>query len=101
MKIKLESHGDGVTDFFDKKIPRLDSNRISLAVISLHSALKEDGNFYLEVFLKECKYIKKNAIRHIIDDVEICSDDYDNSDEEQIKIMRLIFLAKEISKMCL
>ena len=82
MKIKLESHGDGVTDFFGKKIPKSDSNRISLAVISLHSAFKEDGNFYLQVFLKECKYIKKKAIRHVIDDVEICSDDYDNSDEE-------------------
>ena len=28
-------------------------------VNSLHSALNKDGNYYPQVFLKECKYIKK------------------------------------------
>ena len=32
-----------------------------LAVISLDSALKEDGNYYMQVFLKESKYTDKKA----------------------------------------
>ena len=53
-KTKIKSHGDDVTDFYDKKIPKLDSNHTRLAVISLYSALKKDDNFYPHVFLKEC-----------------------------------------------
>ena len=34
----------------------LDSSYTCLAVISLDSALKEDENYYPQVFLKECKY---------------------------------------------
>ena len=58
-KIKIKSHSDEVTDFYDKEIPKMDSNGTCLAVISLDSALKKDENYYPEVFLKECKYIKK------------------------------------------
>ena len=43
--------------FMIKKIPKLDFNHTFLAVISLDSALKEDDNYYLQVFLKDCKYI--------------------------------------------
>ena len=53
-----------------------------LAVISLDSALNKDGNYYSQVFLKECKYIKNVTIRHIIEDIEIFSDDSNESDEE-------------------
>ena len=45
--------------FIIKKIPNVDSNNTSLVVISLDSALKKDVNCYLQVFLKECKYIEK------------------------------------------
>ena len=82
LKTKIKSHGDEVTDFYDKEIPIADSNDTCLAVISLDSALKKDENFYPEVFLKECKYIKKKVIRHIIDELESSSDDSDDSDEE-------------------
>ena len=44
LKIKIKSHGDEVTDFYDKEIPKVDSNHICLAVISLDSALKKDEN---------------------------------------------------------
>ena len=67
MKTKIKSHGDEVTDFYDKEIPKVDSNYICLAVISFDSALKKDENYYPQVFLKECKYIKKKIIRHIND----------------------------------
>ena len=68
MKTKIESHGDKVTDFYDKKVPKLDSNHTCSAVITLDSALNKDGNYYPQVFLKECKYIEKKGDRHITDD---------------------------------
>ena len=55
LKNKIKSHGDEVTDFCDKEFPNVDSNHTCLAVISLNSALKKDGNYYPQVFLKECK----------------------------------------------
>ena len=42
LKTKIKSHGDEVTDFYDKKFPQLDSNHTCLAVISLDSAFKKD-----------------------------------------------------------
>ena len=56
---KVKSHGDEVTDFYTKEIPKVDSNHMCLAIISLDSALKKDENYYPQVFLKQCKYIKK------------------------------------------
>ena len=46
---------DEVTDFYDKKILAIDSNLTFLAVISMNSALNEDGDYYLQIFLQECK----------------------------------------------
>ena len=60
----------------------MDSNHTCLAVISLDSALNKDGNYYVQVFLKECKYIKKKVIRHVINGLESCSDGSNDSDEE-------------------
>ena len=54
----MKSLGDEVTDFYDKKILKLDSNHTCLAVISMYSALKKEENFYSQVFLEECKYIE-------------------------------------------
>ena len=67
LKTKIKSHGDEVTDFYKKKITKLNSNHTCLAVISLDSALKKDDSYYLQVFLKECKYIEKKIFRHIND----------------------------------
>ena len=39
LKTKTNSHGDKVTDFYGKKIPKVDSNHTCSAVITLHSAL--------------------------------------------------------------
>ena len=50
LKTKIKSHGDEVTDFYDKKIPKVDSNHTCLAVISLDSVLKKDENYYLQLF---------------------------------------------------
>ena len=64
----MKSHGDEFTDFYDKQIPKADSNHTFLAVISLDYALKKDNNYYLQVSLKEFKYIEKKIVRHIIED---------------------------------
>ena len=55
LKTEIKFHSDEVTDFYDKNIPRVNSNHTCLAVISLDSALKKYDNYYSEVFLKECK----------------------------------------------
>ena len=82
MKTKIKSHGDEVTDFYDKKIPKLDSSHTCLAVISLDSALKKDDYHYPQVFLKECKYIEKKVVRHIYDNLSDFSFSSDESNEE-------------------
>ena len=65
MKTKAQSHGDEFTDLYDKEICKLVPNHNFLAVINLDSAVKKDENYYLQMFLKEFKYIEKNVIRHI------------------------------------
>ena len=69
---------------FTTKIFKLDSNRTCLAVISLYSALKKDDSDYLQVSLKECKYIEKKVVRHIHDNLNDFSYSSDESDEEYI-----------------
>ena len=76
LKTKIKSHGDEVTYFHDKEIPKVDSNDTCLAVISWDSALKKDENYYPQVFLKVCKYSKKNVIKHINDNLS----DFSSSD---------------------
>ena len=46
LKTKTKSHGDEVTDFYNKEILQVDSNHTCLAVTSLDSALKKDENYY-------------------------------------------------------
>ena len=41
LKTKINSHGDEVTDFYDKKISKLDSNHTYLAIINLDSVLQK------------------------------------------------------------
>ena len=70
-------------NFYDKEIPKLDSNHTCLAVISLDSALKKREIYYPQVFLKECKYIEKKVVRHINYNLSnfSYSDGSDESDE--------------------
>ena len=49
-KTKIKSHDDKVTDFYDKEIPKVDSNHTCLAVINLESSVNKDGNYYPQVF---------------------------------------------------
>ena len=98
MKTSLTSHDDKITDFHDRKIPNVDSNQICLALISLDSPLKKDDSYYPQVFLKECKYLEKKVIRHINDNLSDFSYS-DESDEELIKVIRLMIFGRTILKM--
>ena len=44
LKTKIKSHGDEVTDFYEKKVPQANSNHTCLAVINLDPGLKKDEN---------------------------------------------------------
>ena len=81
LKTQIKCHGDKVTDFYDKKTPKVDSNHTCLALISLDSALKKGENYYPRALLKEYKYIEKKVIRHINDNLSDSST-IDESDEE-------------------
>ena len=72
---------------------KVDFNVTFLAIISLDSALQKDENYYLQVFLKECKQMKKKVIRHIKDDFS------DDSEEKWIKVIRLMFFDRAILRM--
>ena len=81
MKTKIKSNGDEVTNFYDKRIPKVDYNHTCLAVISLDSALKKDENCYPQMFLKEFKYTEKNVVRHINDNLS----DFFSSNESDVE----------------
>ena len=93
LKTKIKSQSDEATDFHNNEISKASSNHTCLAGISLDSALNKDGNYYPQVSLKECEYIEKEkkVIRHIIDDLERSTDDFDDSDEEQIKSFQFMY----------
>ena len=55
----------------------MDVNHTCLAIISLDWALKSDGNYYLQVFLKEGEYIEKKVIMHNNDNLGDFSYDFD------------------------
>ena len=50
LKTEIKSHGNEVTDFYDKEISRVDSNRTCLTVISLDFVLKKDESYCPQVF---------------------------------------------------
>ena len=82
MKTKVKSHGDEVTNFYDKIIPTLGSNHTCLAIISLNSSLKKNDSYYPQVFSKECKYIKKKVVGHVHDSLSNFSYSSDEFHEE-------------------
>ena len=73
MKTQIKSHGDGVTDFYDKNIPKADSNHTCLTVISLDSSLKNDENYCPQVFLKRMWVYWEKIFRQISDNLSYFS----------------------------
>ena len=80
----MKSHGDEVTDFYDKETSMVGSSHTGLVVISLDSALKKSENYHKQLFFKECKYIEKKVINHINDNLSDFSseEESEESDEE-------------------
>ena len=69
----------------NNKIPKEGSQFVCLSVILINSVFRTGKNYYLQVFLEECKYVvkEKKIPKYIIDDIEISFDsDRENSDEE-------------------
>ena len=62
--------------FYNKEIPKVDSNHTCLTLISLDSALKKDENYYPQVWV----LLDKIGIRHIIDDLKTSDDSGDSDD---------------------
>ena len=82
LETNMKSHADELTDFYNKKIPKVDPNHTCLAVISLDSVLMKDGNYCQQVFSKENKCIKKEVVRHIHDSLNAFSHSFHVSEEE-------------------
>ena len=84
LKTKIKSYeGKVITNFNDDKMLKDGSRCISPSVILIDSVFKMGKNYYPQVFLEECKYIKeKEVTRHITEDLGTSSDDSDESHEE-------------------
>ena len=69
LKAKIKFYVVEATDFHDKKIPNVGSNYTCLTVILIDFVLEKEENYYLQVFLRECKYIEKEKkmIRYFTD----------------------------------
>ena len=52
----------------------------------LDSVVKVGKKYYPQVFLEECKYIKRKnkMFNYINDDLEITSSDYDDDDDDEL-----------------
>ena len=75
LETKIRSYGVETTNFYDKEVLKVESNHTFLTAVSLNSALKKDKYYYLQAFLKECKYIEKIWL-------DILLMNSDNSDEK-------------------
>ena len=46
LKTKIKPYDDELTDFYDKEIPKMESNHTCIVVISLDSALKKEKSYF-------------------------------------------------------
>ena len=81
IKTKVKMYDNRVnTNFQDKEVPKKDTSYKCLSLIILDSVAKVGKKYYPQVFLEECKYVKrKNEMMNCIsDDIEITSSDEDD-----------------------
>ena len=69
-------------------MPKEGSHCICLSSILIESVFKIGKSYYPQMLLEKCSYIakEKKMPKYITDNVEISSDDSDESNEEPIKI---------------
>ena len=77
MKTTTKYYDDEARYFHDEGTLKAGSDYTCLLVISVDSALKKDENYYSQAFLKEFKYIEKEMISYITEDMEVFSSDCD------------------------
>ena len=68
------------TNFQGKETPKGDSSYKCLSLIMLDSVVKVGKKYYPQVFLEECRYIKRKnkMFNYIDDDLEMTSSDEDD-----------------------
>ena len=68
----------------------------------IDSAFKKDENYYPQVFLEESKYIEKEVIRHITEDMEVFSSTLmkNRLDLNIMMCFENVFFEKAILEMC-
>ena len=92
IKAKVKIYDNKVnTNFQGKETPKGDSSNKCLSLIMLDSVVKVGKKYYPQVFLEECKYIKRKnkMFNYINDDLEMTLSDeddglYSESDSESV-----------------
>ena len=92
IKTKVKMYDKKVnTNFQGKEPPKGDSSYKCLSLIMLDSVVKVGKKYYPQVFLEECKYIKRKnkMFNYINDDLKMTSSDEDDglqseSDSESV-----------------
>ena len=90
IKTKVKMYDNRVNRHFqDKEAPKGDASYKCLSLIMLDSIVKVGKKYYPQVFLEECKYVKRKykMVNYINDDIEISSSDendefYSESDSD-------------------
>ena len=86
IKTKLKTYADsGITNFYNKKIPKEKAPCKCLSIIMLDSVIKAKKKYYPQTLLEECKYEQKRIkIENLIDDdLEKSESDSDSNDETE------------------
>ena len=81
IKTKVKVYDNKVnTNFEGKETPKGDSSYKCLSFIMLDSVVKVGKKYYPQVFLEECKYVKRKnkMFNYINDDLEMTSSDTDD-----------------------
>ena len=85
IKTKIKKYDNKVNiNFQGKETPKGDSSYRCLSLIMLDSVVKVGKKYYPQVFLEECKYIKRKnkMFNYINDDLEMTSSNDDDDDGE-------------------
>ena len=85
IKTKVNMYDNKVnTNFRRNKTPKGDSSYKCLSLIMLESVVKVEKKYYSQVFLEECKYVKRKnkMFNYINDDLEMTSSDDDDDHDD-------------------
>ena len=84
IKIKVKAFGSMINTLFSgNEVPRERNHYICIAAIRIDSVLRIEKKNYPQVYLEQCKYKieKRELVNFISAEVDLSSDDSDNSDD--------------------